>query len=351
MGVKKSNKVFYLIQVLAWGGLSFTSSFVVNVFSTEFIIYSAIATIFIGIFTTSLLRWYIKKYVSLHSITAKEVIKIVVATFLCSALYALFSIFFGIITALLFGEEMFAGEMEMMRKFNHPLLLVINSIFMIFGWLVCYLVIKFVMKLNADRIERLQLQTSLKESQLNTLKGQINPHFMFNSLNNIRGLMLEDVERSREMLTRLSDMLRYSLTKNDTNSIALQEELEMVDNYVELSKIQLEERLNFIKEIDDDVLSCEIPPMIIQLLIENAIKHGISPLKKGGTVKLKVHLAPEGLSIEVLNTGNLVITEGSTRVGLENIKKRLMLLYGVNASFSLKEANDEVIARILIPQS
>lgn len=350
MGIKKSNKIFYLIQVMAWGGLSFTSSFVVNVFTTEFIIYSAIATTVIGVSTTSLLRWYIKKYVSLHSITIKEVVKIVVATLLCSALYAFFSFSFGFVTGLLFGDELFNADMELMRKFNHPLLLVINSIFMIFGWLICYLVIKFFLKLNADRIERLQLQTSLKESQLNTLKGQINPHFMFNSLNNIRGLMLEDVERSREMLTRLSDMLRYSLTKNDTNSIALEEELEMVDNYVEISKIQFEERLHFVKEIDNNVLSSEIPPMIIQLLIENAIKHGISPLKKGGTVKLKVQRIPEGLSIEVSNTGKLIVAEGSTRVGLENIKKRLLLLYGPNASFSLNELNDEVIASILIPQ-
>src|SRR5690606_15210237 len=175
-----------------------------------------------------------------HSITIKEVVKIVVATLLCSGLYAFFSFSFGFVTGLLFGDELFNADIELMQKFNHQLLLIINSIFMIFGWLVCYLVIKFFLKLNADRIERLQLQTSLKESQLNTLKGQINPHFMFNSLNNIRGLMLEDVERSREMLTRLSDMLRYSLTKNDTNAIALEEELEMVDNYVEISRIPLE---------------------------------------------------------------------------------------------------------------
>ena len=86
---------------------------------------------------------------------------------------------------------------------------------------------------------------TLKQAQLNTLKGQINPHFMFNSLNNIRGLMLEDVERSREMLTKLSEMLRYSLTKASNNAIALSEELEMVENYIELSKIQFEDRPHY----------------------------------------------------------------------------------------------------------
>ena len=98
------------------------------------------------------------------------------------------------------------------------------------AWLVTYLVIKLLLKLNRDRIERLELNTTLKQAQLNTLKGQINPHFMFNSLNNIRGLMLEDVEKSREMLTKLSEILRYSLTKNNVDSIPVHEELEVVEN-------------------------------------------------------------------------------------------------------------------------
>jgi LytS/YehU family sensor histidine kinase len=133
-------------------------------------------------------------------------------------------------------------------------------------------------ELNKSRETRLELESNLKESQLNTLKGQINPHFMFNSLNNIRGLMLEDVTAARNMLTSLSETLRYSLTKSESNSIALEDELDMVKNYIELSKIQLESRLQFESFIDENSLSTQIPPMIIQMLIENAIKHGISNL-------------------------------------------------------------------------
>jgi LytS/YehU family sensor histidine kinase len=172
---------------------------------------------------------------------------------------------------------------------------------------------------------------------------------MFNSLNNIRGLMLEDVEKSREMLTKLSEMLRYSLTKNSVDGIALEEELEMVDNYIALSKIQFEDRLQFNKEIEPDTLSVHIPPMIVQLLVENAAKHGISNLKHGGRIKLSAQKNGEALHIQVKNTGKLSIAKDSTQLGLKNIKQRLKLLYGDTASFDLNEIGDEVVADVKIP--
>ncbi len=228
-------------------------------------------------------------------------------------------------------------------------LLLFNSFITIIGWTIFYMSVKIAAKLNANRLERAELNSTLKQAQLNTLKGQINPHFMFNSLNNIRGLMLEDVEKSRDMLTKLSEMLRYSLTKNDVNAIALEEELEMVDNYIALSKIQFENRLSFTKEIQKDTLDIQIPPMIIQLLVENAAKHGISNLKSGGSIKLITARNGESLVIKVVNTGKLMIAQSSTQLGLKNIKQRLRLLYGTSASFSLKEENEKVVATINIP--
>ena len=173
---------------------------------------------------------------------------------------------------------------------------------------------------------------------------------MFNSLNNIRGLMLEDIPKSREMLTKLSEMLRYSLTKNNIDGIAVVEELEMVDNYIALSKIQFEDRLQFEKKIDEDASQFQIPPMIIQLLIENAAKHGISNLKQGGKIKLEVRKKVDELQILVINSGRLEIAKNSTQLGLKNIKQRLKLLYGDKATFSLDEISNEVVAEINIPQ-
>ncbi len=216
-------------------------------------------------------------------------------------------------------------------------------------WLFVFLTVKIYHQLKRVQLKQLQLESNLKESTLNTLKGQINPHFMFNSLNNIRGLMLEDVDKARNMLTNLSETLRYSLTKSETNSIALEDEIEMVESYVAISKIQFDDRLQFEMNIDDHSLTIEIPPMIIQMLIENAIKHGISKLKEGGKVSLITQLNTNQLLIEVINTGTLRECKNTTKLGLKNIRKRLELLYGPTATFKLLEISNQVVATIKIP--
>lgn len=222
-----------------------------------------------------------------------------------------------------------------------------STIFII--WLFIVIAIKAYHHINQVKINQLELESNLRESQLNTLKGQINPHFMFNSLNNIRGLILEDAPRSRDMITRLSEMLRYSLTKNGVNTISLKEELQTVDNYIEISKIQFEERLAFNMAVNPETLNIGIPPMVIQMLVENAVKHGIGKIKEGGEVNLTVDVLNDELIIVVENSGSLFISEGSTRLGLENIKKRLSLLYGTKASFILMENGSFVEAKIIIP--
>lgn len=216
-------------------------------------------------------------------------------------------------------------------------------------WLFIIMSIKIYRYISQVKVSRLQLETSLRESQLNTLKGQINPHFMFNSLNNIRGLILEDPQRSRDIITRLGEMLRYSLTKNGTNTIPLKEELQTVDNYIEISRIQFEGRLRFTIDVSPETLNVAIPPMIVQMLVENAAKHGIAKLKEGGEINLSAQIINGGLVIVVANSGRLIIEEGSTRLGLENIKKRLGLIFGDNAIFSLSENGNFVEAKIYIP--
>lgn len=227
-----------------------------------------------------------------------------------------------------------------------------TNIFNWFNWIIWYAILSFTSLNKAVRetqIKNAELLANLKESQLNTLKGQINPHFMFNSLNNIRGLMLEDVDKARSMLSSLSETLRYSLTKSEVNSIALEDELDMIENYVEISKIQFENRLQFETNIDKASLSIQIPPMIVQMLVENAIKHGISNLKEGGKVSLTTQIKDHQLLIEVANSGTLVHSKNSTQLGLINIKKRLELLYGEAASFNIEEIKNRVIATIKIP--
>jgi two-component sensor histidine kinase len=339
---------FWILQVVGWGIPASLNTFAKYFSKTDlhktYILLEGLLFLSAGIISSSLLRFYLKKNIRFNKISKDDVLKIlipfIVASFIFSAI-----IFISIPTYNHFHEK----PLELKTIFF--VANVLNAFIFTFFWLLFYFIIKIVLILRKNRIENLELTASLKESQLNTLKGQINPHFMFNSLNNIRGLMLEDVEKSREMITRLSEMLRYSLTKNSVNKISVAEELEMVDNYIALSKIQLEKRLGFDKHIDAELLSTEIPPMIIQMLIENAVKHGISNLPKGGKVTLDIFKKADFFYIYVRNTGRLVTKKESTKVGLINIKKRLHLLYGKTSNFSLTEKDNEVIAEIKMPLS
>lgn len=345
---KNQSRFFWILQFAGWGFINLTSVLFFKEFGLQFVLYNVITGIVIGVGVTSLLRNYLKKRVTLENFTFKEFGHILIGVAVAGAFYGLLNYGFGYAYAKL-GPEISEDELRVLKAFANIWLLVFNSLFIIGSWVVCYLVIKLLLKLNKDRIARLQMSDNLKEAQLNTLKGQINPHFMFNSLNNIRGLMLEDVEKSREMLTKLSEMLRYSLTKNSLDGIAVEEELEMVENYIALSKIQLEDRLSYTYNIDDSALSEHIPPMLIQLLVENAAKHGIANLKDGGTIDLEIKKNKENLGIQVSNTGSLKISKGSTQLGLKNIRERLKILHGDKASFTLAEEEGQVVAKINIP--
>ncbi|WP_222984924.1 sensor histidine kinase [Flagellimonas meishanensis] len=345
---KKQNTAFWVLQLVGWGFINLISLFVLKKVSVEFVVYSVVVGTGIGIFSTSVLRWYLKRNISFDSFGVQDLIKVVASVLAGSLLFGLLNVAFGYIYVK-FGPTLTPEETQLFKHYDSLWIQVLNALFLIGAWVITYLVIKLLLKLNKDRIERLELNTNLKQAQLDTLKGQINPHFMFNSLNNIRGLMLEDVEKSREMLTKLSEILRYSLTKNNINSITVKEELEVVDNYIDLSKIQFEVRLEFIKNVEKDSLELNIPPMIIQLLIENAIKHGISNLKQGGKIALTIGQQDGQLYIEVRNTGKLKVSKTSTQLGINNIRQRLSLLYAERASFTLTEEEDTVMARIKIP--
>lgn len=304
----------------------------------------------LSILYTHLLKNFLNKYIEFDNLKVIDGFKVLGLLVLMSGLFFFSYLVYNKLMYNLVYDRADVFEHASQSLKNHALLYVNYGLYFMV-WTVFYVAIKGLIELNKSRETRLSLESNLKESQLNTLKGQINPHFMFNSLNNIRGLMLEDVEKSRDILTRLSETLRYSLTKNDVDSIALEDELEMVENYVEISKIQLEDRLEFETAIDENSLNTQIPPMIIQMLVENAIKHGISNLKQGGKVMLTTKIEDDKLHINVTNSGALKHTEDTTQLGLENIKQRLMLLYGEEATFNLFEEGEQVVASIKIPLS
>jgi two-component system, LytTR family, sensor kinase len=193
-----------------------------------------------------------------------------------------------------------------------------------------------------------QSETALKTAELANLKNQLNPHFLFNAINSIKALTLSDPNLARTALTQLSELLRSSLTVGNEQLITLESEITFVKDYLFLEKIRYEKRLNYTFDIDKGSLNIKIPPMALQLLVENAIKHGISKLKHGGEISIHAINEQNIFILTVTNSGKLSKDYSPTGVGIKNLEKRLFLNYKEKAEFSLSQNHNKVIATIRI---
>ena len=232
----------------------------------------------------------------------------------------------------------------------------LNVFFVMWLWSTVYFGLHYLDGYRQAEVDKWKLEAAAREAEMLTLKAQINPHFLFNGLNNIRALVLENPAAAREMMTHLAELLRYSLQLNSLDKVPLARELAIVRDYLALEALQLEERLCFTLEVAPDTLDVLVPPMTLQLLVENAIKHGIAPRPAGGTVQLDARLDPTGrtLCLTVRNTGRLSATPapGGTGVGLRNARERLRLLFGPTAHLQVVDDPDHadtVRAEVCLP--
>lgn len=227
---------------------------------------------------------------------------------------------------------------------------VINGVVPFVFWSLIYFGFHYFENYKKTEIQNLRWEASSKDIELNKLKSQLNPHFMFNSMNSIRALIDEDPVKAKEAVTQLSNILRNTLLMNKNKEIALEEELKIVKDYLALEHIRYEERLQYDFKIEERALGIKVPPLIVQAQVENAIKHGISKLPKGGIVNIMAKVMNKDLFIEVNNTGQLNNEQSETGFGLANSKYRLELLYGNNASIEIMNtSNNEVSVKIKIP--
>lgn len=221
-----------------------------------------------------------------------------------------------------------------------------NFTLVISVWTLIYLSFLFFKKQERLMEQKYDLLLQLKSAELNNLRKQLSPHFLFNSINNIRSLILIDPEEARTALLNISDLLRYALNYQKKELVSVEEEMEVVMAYIELNKIHLKDTVSFEISVKDDLNGMMIPPMSIQLLVENAIKHG--KLTKGEEVKVSVLKQGETKIIEVVNAGKLEISEANNGIGLQNLKQRLASKFQENAVFSISEENNRVKAQIKI---
>jgi hypothetical protein len=218
----------------------------------------------------------------------------------------------------------------------------VGNSFLFDGWLGAYFFYHLFERFNRLENERLRLVTSQQEAELRALKSQVNPHFIFNSLNSLRSLIEEE------------PALRYSLQSSQRETVPLEEELRVANDYLALEQVRYEDRLRLRIDVPPQALALPVPPMLLQTLVENAVKYGIAQRREGGEIAIVARYDGDRLRLQVTNPrapdASIKMDAESTGVGLRNAAERLRLLFSDRATLQLRlDGADLVVAEVLIP--
>lgn len=315
---------------------------VYNVSISRTVLFGRIAIVFAGgIFITHILRLFIKWRGWLLQSVEKVIPKLAIAMVITSLLFSLL---------VLGAVWLFNLPHENQSFFARLIWSTVNNGLLILAWVLIYYFYHFIEKNRRQQLDTLQLETLIKELELKTIKAHINPHFIFNSLNSIRALIDENPTRARTAVTELSNILRSSMQVDKAETVTFEKELNIVKDYLALENMRFEDRLQVEYEIDEETLDQQVPPMMLQTLVENAIKHGISKHIRGGVIKIISDFKNDYHELAVQNTGSLNGGLNGEGFGLSSTQNRLGLLYGDKASFEIRQVTASTVeARVLIP--
>ena len=216
--------------------------------------------------------------------------------------------------------------------------------------LTYYLIISFD-NINRKNIREAKLENMLRETELMMLRSQINPHFLFNSLNSVSSLTITNPDKAREMVIKLSDFMRYALSRKEEKAVPLEKELINMRLYMDIEKVRFGDRLILEEKIDKKALGVNIPNMILQPLYENAVKHGVYESVENVVINVNIFKKNTGTIITITNNYDPEnITTRGTGTGLKNVIRRLDLFYNKEASLITRKENDKFTAEIFIPE-
>ena len=344
---KKGSKYYWWCQI---GGWSFLVLVLVLAAFTSFeqritkdLIYNTLIVATSGLIATHVFREVIRNQGWIQLPVEKALPKFLLGILLTCIGGSLIRILLG--DALNVGSSLknssFTGRMvPMMAEYG----------LMVIPWTLIYYVYHYIDKYSKQQLDTLKLEALVKELELKTIKAHINPHFIFNALNSIRALIDENPVRARTAVTELSNILRSSMQAEKLETVTFEKELNIVKDYLALEHIRFEDRLQVEYEIDEDTLDQPIPPMMLQTLVENAIKHGISRQVDGGKVKIISDFKDDYHELVILNTGRLNGNRNKDGFGLASTQNRLQILFGQKANFDIREVNGNTVeARVMIP--
>jgi sensor histidine kinase YesM len=228
---------------------------------------------------------------------------------------------------------------------------VIGSLFYVVFVMVYYLFV-YQQILQEKTQNETQIKALLRETELNALKAQLNPHFLFNSLNSVSALTISDPDGAREMVNKLSEFLRYSLRLNQHVMVSLSEELSNASRYLDIEKVRFGDKLNCELHLPEECKKLVLPAMLLQPLYENAIKHGVYESMEPVTIRTYCKLENNQLQLSIINSysTNAARRKGA-RLGLNNVRERLQKVYGVNNLLQIVKENGYFEVNLSIPQT
>jgi two-component system, LytTR family, sensor kinase len=342
-----NNFKYWACQVLGWGSFAALSIYQTqaNPVANQYEIIADILFAIYGLLITHFVRLRLYKNnwnnLPIEKLLGRVLLVVIVQSSFLLAFYSVSLFFLNKIVFEAIGKSKYVGFF-------------FTSLLLTFTWTLLYFIIKFIERNRMLVIERLQMENSVKSLEIKTIKNNLQPHFIFNALNSIRALVDEDPARARQSITQLSNILRSSIMVDKIETVPMKKELEIVKDYLSLEGIRYEERLHTLYEVQDNTLELPVPPLMLQTLVENAIKHGIAAEVGGGFVELKSFIASNQHQIIIRNTGkydpgNSTATT-SNGFGLESTRDRLQFVFSKKATLEIHNEEKNIVAlKICIP--
>ena len=336
---------FWAAQVVGWFGLSLVSYASLTLWYNQpefvYILHNLLQSV-LGIFVSWPMRWVFRRVWETNLLP--RLIVSLIAALLFAAIWSVLR---------LWTFEMMTGETNLWQDFGGWLF---TSIFIFVCWMASYHGVKYYQLLQQEHdslmvmssaqkeesLRRAQAESMAQEAQLKLLRYQLNPHFLFNTLNAISSLVtLKEADKANAMLVQLSKFLRYSLDNGGDINVPLQQEVEALQLYLKIEQARFADRLTVIIDVDDSVSRVEVPSLLLQPLVENAIKHAIALSEKGGVIRVRAAPLGDRLNVWIADSGSGQNTQSDSGsgVGLQNIRERLRMRYGDRASLSIEHSD------------
>jgi two-component system LytT family sensor kinase len=334
---------FWFFQVTGWIGFGITDAFISN----YSFITSSLKDFFIWLISLALgfmislgLRVYYKHFNRENLSFLTAALLIISGSIIAAMLWQYVGDFIR--------RPLYGGEYIPSYEQGYLIQRIYTLVWPFFVWSILYFGIKFWINMVEEKIRATKADADSHQAQLQLLRYQINPHFLFNTLNSIRALIRRETDAAEMMITEFSEFFRYTLQHNNKTYIPLDDEIEIVRKYLLLEKIRFEDRLIYSFENSADSLKEPVLCFLIQPFVENAIKHGLKNSPSGISISIRSNISDNKLNIDIENTGQWIPETEESGTGIKNVIARLATAYPGNHTFEIKKSNRTVWVAISI---